>query len=325
MIATRRSILIAAAGAALVPPARAAVQPTVRVGTLRFGSVAWELDVVRAHGFDAAAGIAIEAIDFAAAQATQVALQAGRVDLIVLDWLWVARQRASGADWTCSPTSAAVGAIVAPESSPVRELGDLPGKRLGIAGSSLDKSWLILRAYARQRLGFDLDDRVDKSFGPPPLLAQQLAAGRLDAALTYWPYVAKAEAAGMRRVLGIEDAVESLGITPGVPFVGAVFSEGWAGRNRVGLDGFLSATRLARDVLAVSDDEWRRIAPLTAAADGAELDRLKVWYRRGLVPRWGETERRGAARLFEVLAGIGGEALVGPAITLPPGTFWPAS
>lgn len=327
----RRAVLVAplAAGLAASPlalarPARAAAR-VVRVGVLRFGTVAWELDVVRAHGLDREAGVAVETVEFAASQATQVALQAGRVDAATQDWLWVARQRAAGADYACAPSSAAVGAVVAPQTSPVHGLADLAGRRLGIAGSPLDKSWLILRAYARQGLGLDLDAHAQKTFGPPPLLAEQLAAGRLDAALTYWPFVARAEAAGMRRVLGVEEAVRGLGITDTVPFVGYAFSEGWATRHRAVLDGFLAASRRARAILAERDEEWERIAPLTGAASTAELHRLRDAYRGGVLPRWGEAERAATARLYDVLAEIGGPALVGPATRLPPGTFWEAS
>jgi len=139
----RRALLFTSLIAALpLGAARpAAAAPAIRVGTLRFGSVAWELDVMRTHGLDTAAGVMVEPVEFAAAQATQVALQAGRVDMIVQDWLWVSRQRASGADWTLSPTSGALGAVMAPPASPVQAVADLRGRRLGIAGSPLDKSW----------------------------------------------------------------------------------------------------------------------------------------------------------------------------------------
>ncbi len=179
----RRTILLLPIAAAL-GARRATAAPSIRVGKLRFGSVAWELDVMRVHGLDSAAGVAVEAVEFASAQAPQVALQAGRVDAIVLDWLWVSRQRASGADWTLSPTSGALGAVMAPPGSPVQAVADLAGRRLGISGSPLDKSWLILRAYAQRTAGLDLDAVSTKTFGPPPLLAEQAAAGRLDAVLT---------------------------------------------------------------------------------------------------------------------------------------------
>ena len=319
MTISRRAAL-AAPALLLAPRAHAqAGKPTVRVAALRFGSLAWELDVIRAHGF--APGVVLEPAEFAASQATQLALQANRVDVALLDWTWVARQRAVGADWTCAPASAAAGAIVAPPASAVRALSDLPGRRLGIAGSTLDKSWLILRAHARRSLGIDLDTAVERSFGPPPLLGELLSAGRLDAALTYWPNAARAEAAGMRRVLLVRDMVRSLGIEAPVPFVGLVFSEAWGRLNRPALDGTLAAFDAARDVLRRSDAEWQRIAPLTGAASPAELAALMAWYRTGALPP-GSAPTEAAARLYAVLAEVGGPALVGPAASLPAGTFW---
>src|ERR1700722_1424001 len=181
----RRALLGATLSAAAVS-VRAAPMPPIRVGTLRFGTMSWEIDVIRHHALDAAAHIALEPMELATAQAAQVALQSGQVDMIVVDWLWVARQRGAGADWTFVPFSNAVGALIAPANSPVRSVSDLPGRTLGIAGSPLDKSWLILRAYASQHDGIELDTKTNKSFGPPPLLEQQMKAGRLDALLTYW-------------------------------------------------------------------------------------------------------------------------------------------
>jgi NitT/TauT family transport system substrate-binding protein len=306
-------------------PRGAPAAPAIRIGVLRFGTVSWELDVIRHHALDAAAGIAVEPLQLAAAQAAQVALQAAEVDMIVVDWLWVARQRAGGADWTFVPFSNAVGALIAPAGSPVHDLPDLAGRALGVAGSPLDKSWLIIRAYASKRYGVDLNTATNKSFGPPPLLAEQMNAGRLDALLTYWQFAAKAEAGGARRILSVEEAAGALGVGAGVPFIGYTFSEHWAAREPDNLPRFITAARQARAILATSDQEWQRIAPLTGAANQAELERLREWYRHGIPQRWGEPERQAAEQLFGVLAAIGGPDLVGPSTSVPSGTFWPIS
>lgn len=328
MTTSRRALLLAslslASVAGLAGGAVADAPRAIRVGVLRFGTVSWELDVIRRHAFDTEAGVAVEAVPFAGSQATQVALQAGRVDTTVQDWLWVSRQRSSGADWTLVPFSSAVGAIVAPPASPVHEVPDLKGRRLGVAGSPLDKSWLILRAYAEKRFKLDLDRAAQKSFGAPPLLAQELAQGRLDAVLTYWPFVAKAEAAGMRRVLGVEDAIEALGIPAGLPMTGYVFSEKWANASPRIVEGFTSAASKARGLLAQSDAEWETLRPLTGAASDAELAHLRDYYRSGIPRRSGPAEQQAAAELYRILAEIGGPELVGSAKALAPGTFWQA-
>lgn len=320
----RRTLLGATIVAASVGKAASATAP-IRIGVLRYGTVSWEIDVIRQHGLDKAAQISVVPVQLAAAQAAQVALQADQVDIIVVDWLWVSRQRGAGADWTFVPFSNAVGALIAPSNSPVRDVPDLAGRSLGIAGSPLDKSWLILRAYATQHYHIDLDAVANKSFGPPPLLNEEMKAGRLDAVLTFWPFAAKAEAAGARQILSVEEAVSALGVGAGVPYIGYTFSQHWAEQNPAAIAGLISASRQARAILATSDAEWQRLKPLTGAADDAELQRLRDWYRRGIPRRWGEPERHAAEQLFGILAKIGGPDLVGPISALPSGTFWPVT
>ena len=283
--------------------------------------MSWQLDVIAKHELDGKEGIRVEPLELAATPAAQLALQAGRVDLIVSDWLWVARQRAEGGDLTFIPFSKSIGALIVPAASPLHDVAGLAGQRLGVAGSAIDKSWLVLRLYARSQLGLDLDRVVDKSFGAPPLLSQELIAGRLDAVLTYWPFAAKLEAGGMRRVLSVGDALAALGITRDLPLTGYVVSSRWATENQAALDGFVAASRAADAILATSDTEWERIAPLTGAADTAELVKLRDAYRDGIPHRWGAAEREAASRLYKLLAEIGGTTLVASGSDLAKGTF----
>ena len=299
----------------------ARADPTIRVGALRYGTLGWELDVIAQHGLDRKNGIRVETVELAGGPAAQLALQAGRVDLIVSDWLWVSRQRAADSDLTFVPFSTAVGSLVVPTASPIRGIPDLVGHRLGIAGSSLDKSWLILQLFARSRFGLDLNAQADKSFAAPPLLSEELEANRLDAVLTYWPFAAKLEAHGMRRVLDISDALEGLGTPRDLPLTGYVFPARWAAGNRAALNGFLAASREAKVILKASDAEWERIKPLTGAQDALELAKLRDTYRRGIPRSWSADDTASAARLFRLLAEIGGDALVGPSRDLAPGTF----
>ena len=125
----------------------------------------------------------------------------------------------------------------------------------------------------------------------------------------------------MRRLLSIGDALAALGIPADLPLTGYVVSARWASDNQTALDIFVGATRRANAILAASDAEWERIAPLTGAADPAELVKLRDAYRDGIPRRWDAAEREAAARLYRLLAQIGGAALVGPSPELASGTF----
>jgi NitT/TauT family transport system substrate-binding protein len=283
--------------------------------------LSWQLDVIVNHALDRDHAIRIEPLELAGGPAAQLALQAGAVDLIVSDWLWVSRQRAEGGDLTFMPFSSALGGLIVPATSPIRDVAGLAGHRLGIAGSAIDKSWLILRLYARSKFGLDLDAVTEKSFGAPPLLSEELSAGRLDAALTFWPFAAKLEAKGMQPLLSMGKALEVLGIPGDLPLTGYVVSSHWARENQSAVDGFIAATQEANRILAESDAEWERIAPLTGASDKAELIKLRDHYREGIPRHWDANERDAAARLYQLLAAIGGTALVGPSPELVSGTF----
>lgn len=304
-------------------PSWAAARDAVRIGVLKFGTVNWELDVIKTHRLDQQEGIDVQVVEFAGRDATSVALLAGKVDVIVIDWIWVSRQRAEGTKFTFVPFSSAVGALMVPADSPVRTLADLKGKRLGIAGGPIDKSWLLIRAMGLSQAGFDLDDAVDKTFGAPPLLNAQALAGRLDGVITSWNFLAELEAKRFRTVVTVEDAVQAIGISGALPLLGYVFNEDWGRDHRAAVASLVRASRRAKQILADSDAEWERLRPLVKPADDATFAALKVGFRRGTPTRWGQAERDNAERAYAIMAKLGGEDLVGRSAQLQPGVFWP--
>ena len=119
----------------------------------------------------------------------------------VLMWALINRARldpagdfVASADFTFAPFTTALGAIMVPPKSPIKTLGDLKGKRLGVAGGPLDKSWLLLVAYALRTANLDLRTETTQEFGAPPLLNERAKQGELDAVLDFWPYAARLEA-----------------------------------------------------------------------------------------------------------------------------------
>jgi ABC-type multidrug transport system fused ATPase/permease subunit len=60
--------------------------------------------------------------------------------------------------------------MVVTAGSGIDGVAALPGGRLGVAGSPLGKSWLLLRLLTLREQGFDLEAEAHPVFGAPPLL-----------------------------------------------------------------------------------------------------------------------------------------------------------
>ena len=225
-----RRALVAFAVVMMAAAAQAADLGTMKVGVLKFGTVNWELDVIKAHELDRKEGFTLDVQAFGGNEAADVALMGGAVDAIVEDWLLVSRQRADGVKLSFIPYSSNVGAVMVKPDSPIAGLADLKGKKLGIAGGPLDKGWLMLQGYAKQQAGMDLTVDVEPVYGAPPLLTEKLKSGELDAVLNYWHFGARLEAAGYRQLIGIGEVQEALGVPASVPQLGYIFHESWADR-----------------------------------------------------------------------------------------------
>ena len=316
-------LVFALAGVAV---AQAAEPAKLEIAVLKFGTVSWVLDTIQANGLDKAEGIELDIIPLASTQATTLGLQAGSVDVTATDWLWVSRQRTVGADFTFVPFTTALGAIMVPPDSPIKTLADLKGKKLGVAGGPLDKSWLLIVAYALRTANIDLRTATTQEFGAPPLLAERAKQRQIDAVLNFWPYAARLEAEGFTQLIGIEEVVRELGAKGEVSMVGYVFGDRWADKNLQAIQGFLRAAAKANELLATSNAEWDRLKPLMGEHDpsftDATFEALRRRYREGIPERSSSADEADAKVLYQFLRELGGKKLVGTGTELAPGTFW---
>ncbi len=303
--------------------ARAATAlPEIRIGVLAFGTVNWELAAIQNDGLANAAGIRVAPTHLASPEAAKIALQGDTVDVIVADWIWVARQREQGLDFTFSPYSTSHGALIVPPNSPIRSIADLKGKKLGVAGGGIDKNWLLLQALAQKKHRLDLARSAKVAFGAPPLLNQQLLQGRLDALLNYWHYAAKLEAQGYRQLLDGRGLLRGLGIEAELANLGYVFRSAWATQNDKALKSFFQISSTARDGLCENDAAWQKIVPLTGETDPETLTLLRHRYCEGRIRQWGDAEVKAAEQVFSLLREMGGESLTVKSQRLPSGVFW---
>ena len=137
-----RSILraaLAATALALVATSAGAAD-RIRLAVQRTGTLSWELDVLKTHGLDKKADLQIEALELASPEAGKIAIKGGSADMFLSDWLYVARERALGDALVFYPSSSTVGAVMVPAASPIKEVGDLKGRKVAVAGGPLEKN-----------------------------------------------------------------------------------------------------------------------------------------------------------------------------------------
>jgi NitT/TauT family transport system substrate-binding protein len=317
----RTHIRVGIATALMLLAPAAFADDTIRVVAQKAGTFAWELNVARKHGLDKQAQLTVDTMELASPEAGKVALRGGSADIVVSDWTWVSRERTLGARLTFYPYSTALGAIMVSPTSSIRNLTDLRGKTLAVAGGPIDKSWLLLRAALMQDR-FNLQSEAKIVYGAPTLLAEKTVAGEFEATLNYWNICVGLEARGLRRFAELADLLPKLGIEGRPAMIGYVFDEQWAAQHRDALTRFLEVSHKAKEILATSDAEWERIAPLVGTTDPATLKLYRERYREGIPRRSVAQDEADARALYGVLAKLGGSTLVGPAKDLAPGTFY---
>jgi NitT/TauT family transport system substrate-binding protein len=314
-----RIAVILLAMAALSAPASAAER--IRLAVQRTGTLSWELDVIRSHGLDRSADLQIEVIELASTEAGKIALKGGTADIMLSDWLWVARERSLGDATVFYPSSSTLGAVMVPAQSPIKGIADLPSRKIAVAGGPIDKSWLLLQGLAR-RSGIDLKQRSTVVYGAPPLLSEKARQGEFDATLTFWNFCADLESKGFQRAIPMDAVMRGLGAAGPIALVGYTFDGAWAARNRRAVDRFLDVTSQAKNILAASEADWQRLAPRIGVRDPAALAIYRQRYSEGIVHRPIAAEEADARALYRVLAEVGGTDLVGQARELAPGTFY---
>ncbi|MDX0457890.1 ABC transporter substrate-binding protein [Sinorhizobium medicae] len=294
--------------------------PQLRAAMLASGTVNWEISTIKAHEFDRANGFELVVQDYADNGATRVAFEGGEAETMVADWIWVASQRAAGKDYVFIPYSRAVGGLMVKDDSDIKALPDLAGKKIGIAGGPLDKSWLILRAYAKQQHGMDLAAETEQVFGAPPLIFKSALSGETAGTINFWHFLAKMRAKGMHELISVSDAAAALKLDPDTPLLGYVLKGEYAATHPDIVKGLYKASRAAKDLLRSDDEVWGALRDKMNAADDAEFVALRDGYRAG-IPSGKPIDEAAADRFLRLMAELGGEELVGKATSLPNGLF----
>ena len=321
---TRRHVLALTGGVLALPRWRSealAASPVIRLASVKYGTVNWLVDTLRKEGLDKKYGFDLRTLEVANNQAGPISLLSGQADVIVSDWTWAMRQRAKGDDIKFAPYSSALGSLLVPKDSPIKSLTDLAGKKIGVAGSSIDKSWVLLRAYSKKMLGKDIATIAEPTYGAAPLITEEFKNGRLDACLNYWTYAARLEGTGARQLISMAEVIKNLEISPTPPLVGFIWSAKTTAEKAIPIDNLLAAVHDANAVLAKSDEAWERIRPLVRPANDTEFAQVKAYFRSGITTGWGQAETASAEKMAKLLTELGDSELVGNGTRFDPKLF----
>jgi len=271
--------------------------PQVRVAVLQSGTVNWELQYILDQKLDQAHGFKLEMLKVASLPAAKLALTSGGADMVVSDWLWAGKRNNAGETLRFIPFSSQIGSVLIPADSPIKTLQDLRGKKIGVAGGPMNKSWVLLQAAA-QAQGLDLRKDATVQFAAPPLLSQALKRGQVDVLATFWHFGARLEAEGFVPLVSMQQLMHELGMKSNLPILGYLFHADLAQKSPQSVAGFAAAVTEAKQRLATDDNGWAALRPLMNAENDEIFTALKSKYLEGTPQALTDQQREDAKKFF---------------------------
>ncbi len=262
--------------------AQAQELPVLTLSVLQFGTPHWELEHLKRQQLDRANGFELRVRLVADVPASRLALSSGSADGAVSDLLWAQARYEAGSAYRYLPFSAQIGEVLVPTGSAIRQLADLRGKRLGVAGGPDGLGWRLLQQAAAKQ-GIDLAREAQVQYAAPPLLGQALRRGQLDALLTFWHFSARMRGeGGVQSAFGLADLLKALEFDAHLPVLGYLFPESWAQSNEDLLQRFARALRQTKDELAREPQHWQALRPLMRAENDAVFAALRDSFVEGI-------------------------------------------
>jgi len=303
--------------------------PVMRARFEHNGSPRYLLYTIKRFGFDRDHGfhLDVELVSDAledGIETVEELLQEGHADLIDIDYISIARERAGGADIVAfHPYGRTVGGLVAPEDSDIDGLEDLSGKRIGVV-RRLDKNWILTRAACREFHDFDPDETATPvEAGSKVELTRMIRDGEVDAGFQFWQIIPEITETGpYENVLPVSELVQRLSKTDNkLPIAPFLTSGEYLDEQTETVRAFTDAYRDAVDKLVEDDEIWEEISEELMSYDDPEVMRaVRDGWRDMVVRDWDEDSIDGMYRLFDHLKAVAGADALGVE-EIPEGTF----
>ena len=228
--------------------------------------------VMKENGFAEECGVALEFREFAPEEA-DIALLSGQTDIGYFGYnSWAGSAEKLQKLAMLAPLQAEHGTLFVPEDSPVKELEDLRGKRIGMLASVSGQyqDFNLLTA----EMGFDLEQDFEVVTGPPPGVEAFLKRGEVDAAIIFEPNATRLLVeGGFRPVFSLTEQWESLTGDP-LYMLGISANRAWLDGNEAAASCVVDAVRQATDMLATDPSVYEGLKDVLGATTPEHLDTL---------------------------------------------------
>ncbi|MCP3427492.1 ABC transporter substrate-binding protein [Opacimonas viscosa] len=290
--------------------------PVINVGVLKFGTINWEMDVIKHHGLDIQNGYTLNIIPFASKNAASAALQSHSVDIIMTDVFWVAKQQSMRKPYLLYPTTKLTGGIYSRQNHPTFAQWLSQNPRIGIAGGKYDKNWLVTQAYIKHQ---DLEKtKLQLTFAAPPLLNRMVQKENNTAVINFWHYTARLKTLDFVPIITTSEMLQALNINTDVPMLGWAFHTTFASDNETLLTQFLHSSHQAKQLLLGSKREWERIRHLIKAENEDIFIQLYQDYPKTLLNNFTAAETISFADAYSIFA-----ETLDLSLDSPTNVFWP--
>jgi NitT/TauT family transport system substrate-binding protein len=284
---------------------------TVRLLVNMAGTQSFPPYIIKSRGLDKKFGFTLETIPSTNTQSTTTGFQSGSAELGIYGWNDLSRVKAGGVNVTgIAPFLGWANTVVVPVDSPIKNLGDLRGKKVGVySRTGLD--WVVMRAVALKKYNLDLQKDVVIQEGAVSLLRGLMEQGSLDATQMFNDLTAPMVVSGKFRVLTpIKQLVDDLGL-PDTPFLLYAVDAGYAAKHPENVTAFLAAYRESIDILETDDGVWLARGKELNMTDAAVVAKLREVSRPMLMKSFRPTDEANIRKLWAILLATAGAETLG--------------